>query len=296
MPIYNAFFFTLQLAGSMTKQIILCADDYAQTAAISQGIIKLLEQKRLSATSCLTSSPYWPTHAHWLLPFINQADIGLHFNLTEGPALAEIPNTAKRGQFNKLSILLLKALFHRIKPAEIAVEFSHQLEQFIAAFGRLPNFIDGHQHVLHLPVIRDAILTSYQKLLKSNKTYMRSVSVDNLWQLLQGRSRLKRTIIQLTGAGTFKRELTKHKIPHNTSFAGVYNFAKAKKYSKIFPEFLKTIGNGGLVMCHPSLKSTDTSDPLYSGRHFEYEYFASEQFLLDCKAYDVQLIRFVDIL
>ncbi len=290
-PIYNAFFLFLQLDNPMTKQIILCADDYGQNPAISEGIIKLIQQQRLSATSCMTTSPYWPSHAHWLMPFIQQIDIGLHFNLTEGKALAELPQLAHHGQFPSLPKLLLKILLRRIDPKEIEAELNQQLEQFVAAFGKLPDFIDGHQHIQHLPIIRDVILTYYEKHLRQHKIYLRCVSENNLKQLLHGRARVKRSIIQFTGSKVFKDEVVAKKIPHNASFAGIYNFSQANKFARIFPEFLKTITQGGLIMCHPGLSSTDAS-AIYSGRHFEYEYFASEKFIADCDNQQVELVRF----
>jgi hypothetical protein len=140
-----------------------------------------------------------------------------------------------------------------------------------------------------LPIIRDVILGCYEKRLRANKTFLRCVSETSAWRLLCGRARLKRTVIQLTGAGTFKRELIARHIPFNTSFSGVYNFARAKNYSKIFPEFLKSITDGGLIMCHPGLSSDDVSDPIYAGRHFEYEYFAGEKFLADCRECQVEI-------
>jgi len=40
-------------------KLILCADDYAQSAGIDEAIIQLIEKKRLSAASCMTLSPRW---------------------------------------------------------------------------------------------------------------------------------------------------------------------------------------------------------------------------------------------
>lgn len=276
----------------MSKKIILCADDYGQNPAISQGIINLLELRRLSAVSCMTSSPYWPTHAQWLRPFVNQVDIGLHFNLTEGIALAEIPLMTKLGKFSHLSQLLLKSLLKRLKPGDIAAEFNQQLEQFSAAFGKPPDFIDGHQHIQHLPVIRDVLLSIYEERLRPLAPYMRSVANEkNLWQLCLGPARLKRAILYFTGAAAFKKELIQRSVPHNLSFSGIYNFKQSASYPRLFPQFLQMVSDGGLIMCHPGLSSNAPMDPL-TGRHFEYNYFASEQFLTDCKKQDVIITNF----
>ena len=71
------------------KHIILCADDYGQNFAISQAIVDLFEKKRLSATSCMVTSPDWPRYSSLLIPFRDHVDVGLHFNLSEGFPLSD---------------------------------------------------------------------------------------------------------------------------------------------------------------------------------------------------------------
>jgi chitin disaccharide deacetylase len=102
------------------KKITLCADDYGQNQSISQAIIALFEKNRLSATSCLTSSLFWPEHAKWLQPFANQVDIGLHFNLTEGKPLSHDMLSAHG--FLPLSQLILKAYARRLNREAIEAE------------------------------------------------------------------------------------------------------------------------------------------------------------------------------
>lgn len=94
----------------MKKRIVLCADDYGQAPAISQGILNLLDKKRLSATSCIVNSPYWEAHSQWLTQFIQQADIGLHLNLTEGKPLSAEYNQHYGTDFQPLSRLLCRAM------------------------------------------------------------------------------------------------------------------------------------------------------------------------------------------
>src|SRR3989338_3630816 len=101
----------------MTKCIILCADDYGQNKPISQAIITLIEKKRLSATSCLTTFPHWLEFAKFLQPYIDSIDIGLHFNLTEGDP----------GRVMSLSQLLKKAYLRQLDKQRILAEFNRQL-------------------------------------------------------------------------------------------------------------------------------------------------------------------------
>lgn len=64
-------------------KLILCADDFGQSEAIDQAIIKLIKMGRLSATSCMTLSPRWNEAAKQITPYIRKkASIGLHLDLT----------------------------------------------------------------------------------------------------------------------------------------------------------------------------------------------------------------------
>ena len=178
------------------KHIILCADDYSQTLAISQGILELLQKKRLSATACMTNSPHWITHAAWLNPFINKADIGLHFNLSEGKPLTKALGLTHQGQFISLPKLLLKSQLRRLNQQSIIAELNAQLDQFIFAMGKLPDFLDGHQHIHHLPTIRDAVLSVYKQRFKSKNTYIRAIYQDKtIVSLLRSPYSFKKIII-----------------------------------------------------------------------------------------------------
>ena len=49
------------------NKVILCADDYAQNDAISDGILQLLDKGVINATSCLTTAANWLTVGPTLL-------------------------------------------------------------------------------------------------------------------------------------------------------------------------------------------------------------------------------------
>lgn len=252
------------------KHIILCADDYAQNPAITQAILSLLGKERLSAVSCMTDVPGWGVAASSLLPFKGKIDIGLHFNLTEGAA-------------NKLSLetLLIKTFFRKVDQSEIESQLMSQLELFESRLGFLPDFIDGHEHVHHLPVLRDALFSVYERVFSktSQKPYVRSVSREI--------TSFKEAIIQLTGGFYFKNQLVKRKIPHNASFSGFYDFKK--DYRSAFLRFLSQSADHGLIMCHPGIGSVDS---IGLGRQREYDYLASSLFIEDLEKAGVALSRF----
>ena len=203
----------------MKKRIVLCADDYGQAPAISQGIIALIKAKRLSATSCMVTSLDWAEQASWLAPFQAQIDIGLHFNLTEGTALSQGYIAAHGNSFYPLPRLLCQAFLRRLDKAAIAAECHAQIDQFAKTLGFLPHFIDGHQHVHQFPVIREAFMQVYAERLSKQNTYVRWV------QETASVNPLKKMIIDATGTRALKRLLEQHQIPHNHSFAGIYSFS-----------------------------------------------------------------------
>ena len=51
-----------------------------------------------------------------------------------------------------------------LRPKLLTAEITRQFEAFAAAFGRPPDFVDGHHHVHLFPQIRDAVPVSYTHL------------------------------------------------------------------------------------------------------------------------------------
>lgn len=271
------------------KSIVLCADDYGQNNAISQAIIELFQKNSLSATSCMVNSYYWQAHAKLLAPFKDKVALGLHFNLTEGK-----PVTKTAGfEFIPLPQLIFKAMIRKLDKAAIETELLAQLDRFVAEVGREPDFIDGHQHVHQLPIVRDALFSVYDMRLKKSNCYIRCVNDPNaLRKVSFNNTYVKTLLIQLCGSFGFKKELVKRNIPHNTSFRGIYDFTEAKKYPDIFPNFLADIGERGVIMCHPGLSASADQDVIAESRFQEYQYFMSDKFTQDCAAQQVTLGRF----
>ncbi len=190
----------------MQKSIVLCADDYGLHEGINNGILSLVQQNRLSAVSCIMNFDKKKAAFARLRLYEDIIDIGLHFNLTEGMALTgDSFLTDTTGKFNEINQLLPQSVARRIKQKEAEKELHAQLDEFEAAFGRLPDFIDGHQHVHYLPLISDALLQVYQQRLCEHRPYVRSVHVPWL-QTLKGLN-MKIFIIQLTGAHRFLKLL-----------------------------------------------------------------------------------------
>ncbi len=275
----------------MKKRIVLCADDFGQASHISQAILQLLEKGRISATSCMVNGKRWHEEAQRLVCFKDQADIGLHFNLTEGRALSALFARTYGDTLFSLPTLLCRSLMRQLNQSVLEAECHAQIDHFEKTLGFLPHFIDGHQHIHQFPVIRDALIRVYEARLNLQAAYIRLVDTRvNRSDLNSG---LKKTIIQVMGTRGLQRLLKIHHIPHNHSFSGIYSFSKSMNYSAFFPEFLKEITDGGLIMCHPGQPSSDPLDPIVTARSHEYAYLAGPQFEADCAQEGVFIDRFL---
>jgi predicted glycoside hydrolase/deacetylase ChbG (UPF0249 family) len=277
----------------MTKRIVLCADDYGQAEAVSKGILELVDAGRLTAVSCLVNQPMWKEQAAWLSSYHDKADIGLHLNFTSGRPLSADYRDHIGETFMSLPSLIWETTtnqkwFYR---EGLASEIEAQIDAFVSAMGFVPRFIDGHQHIQHLPLIDDELMHVYRKRLKDDVVYVRSVTEDiGMFEFFF--KDFKNLVIHFTGGAEFSELLDINGVPHNSSFGGIYPFSKARKYRRYFRKFLRNITDHGWIRCHPGLDSDDKNDPIRHSRPLELAYLMSPEFMEDCQHFDVSLTRF----
>ncbi len=268
------------------SRILICADDYAQNPFINSGILQLAKMNRINAISCLVNSALWPQASVELNQLQPSMTIGLHFNLTMGEALSSEWQQSEGPLFSNLPQLLQKIYSRKLAVRCVAAELLAQLECYKSCMQSYPLYIDGHQHVHQLPIVRDAFVAVYKKLKLS--AMVRNTS--NGWRdFLSMESFPKQQLIALLGGYSFKQRLVQASISFNPTFSGIYNFKQAVNYRSYFRHFLKNSVEGGLIMCHPGEASNDPTDPLYGSRHHELKYFLSDAFLCDLEDNSFQI-------
>lgn len=265
----------------MKKKIMLCADDYAQSEAISAGILQAAKALRINAVSCLASAPDWSKAGSALQSIPSTCLVGLHFNLTWGCALSSFWQTHYDRHFANLSTVIMQCYLGQMHAETVLAEMRMQLDAFRQVMGRNPDFIDGHQHVHQFPVIRDALCLLYTQ--EQLNGFVRVTGAAG-WQGFP-----KAQVIALLGSKTLRRMLNNAAIPINTSFSGVYPFKHAPRYADYFKQFLSSSESGGLIMCHPGTQSHERADPLHASRYHELSYLMSDAFLHDLDAHGFEL-------
>lgn len=272
------------------KILTLCADDFALNETVSRGIIALAETGRISAVSCMSASRHWRDHAGWLTSLFGRIDIGLHLTLTGMPPLGPMPQMAPEGRLPLLGKVLGDGVMHRLPRQEIASELHRQMEAFIEQTGRVPDFIDGHQHVHLLPGVRETVFELWERYLKRDQGYLRSC-YEPVGAILQRGLEPGKALVISTLSIPLKRQARKGGVLTNDSFRGVHDFSGKSTPQQLFPRFLHGTGARPLVMCHPGLAGGDRDDELCDWRPREYDYFSSEQFLMDLDRAGINLGR-----
>lgn len=238
----------------MSKRVVVCGDDFGMNADVDEGMIALAGMRRVSAVSCLTLGPTFAANAPRLAAL--DVDIGLHLNLSEtlGPGAEPMP---------ALSALILKAYAGLLDAAWIDAQIVRQFDAFEAAFGRAPDYVDGHQHVHQLPGIRKRVLA----LLAQRYGTQTGVHAPWLRQTAPGmqcgiplKESMKARVIGALGASTLAREARSSGLRTNRRLLGVYAFEGGKRgYAQLLQTWLFNAREGDLVMCHPALGSGQDS-------------------------------------
>jgi hypothetical protein len=259
-----------------THSLTICADDYGLAPGVSQAIRDLILKRRLHATGCMTGSLYWPQQAQLLKPLEGLADFGLHITLTQQTPLAPMPYLAPSGKLPNPDALVMRSWLGRVDRKEVAAEIHRQLDAFEAAMGRQPDFLDGHHHVHHLPIIRDVVLEIWQNRL-GKRGWIRSCWESPVALMNRGIDSVRASIISMLG-WRWHQMMIHHKVPHNMSFRGVYDLTDKVPFADLFSTFITPPAPRTMVMVHPGFVDTAliVADSLTDQRENEFAFLASD--------------------
>jgi len=265
--------------GDAHRRIWLCADDYGIAPGVNEAIRQLIVRRRLNATSVMVVSPHFNPEQAALLADLNagetRAAIGLHVTLTAPFApMSEGFAPLRKGGFLPMPEMMSRGVARRLKPEALVIEIGTQLRLFLEAFGRLPDFIDGHQHVHLAPQVRDALLTVVTEA--APQAWVRQCGRPPGARRLRDAKALVLDILSLG----LRRKAQSLGVATNPAFAGAYEFTAKADFAALFPNFLTGLPDGGLIMCHPGFVDAQLRalDPLTDLREREFAYLDSDAF------------------
>jgi len=263
-----------------TRHIWLCADDYGISPGVNAAIRELIIGGRINATSAMVAAPHFNSGEAAALDRVNaverRAALGLHVTLTSPfqPLSADF-SPLRDGRFLPLNDLLRGATARRLRSEFLIAEIGGQLRAFADIFGRLPDFLDGHQHVHLFPQIRDAFLRVVAQ--EAPYAWVRQCGRAKSGRRLRDHKGLTLDILSVG----FRRKAKRLGIATNPAFAGTYSFNSRANFATIFPRFLSGLPDGGLIMCHPGFVDGELKglDSLTALREQEFAYFSSDAFM-----------------
>ncbi len=267
-------------ASVARRRIVLCADDYGISPAINVAIRDLIVRERLNATSVMVTAPSFNRFEATALDTLNASTrrpaIGLHFTLT-APFRPLIQGFAplRDGAFLPLGATLMASVLGRFSVDALAAEVRGQIAAFRSAFGRAPDFIDGHQHVHIFPRVAEAVL-------KVTKEQAPGAWLRQCGRVTGGIARWTNPKALLLDALSrrFRQRAAALGVRTNPAFAGAYTFRDDADFARMFPAFLDGLPDGSVVMCHPGFVDDELKrlDPLTTLREREYAFLSGDVF------------------
>jgi predicted glycoside hydrolase/deacetylase ChbG (UPF0249 family) len=272
------------------RRFILCADDYGISPAVNAGIRALIGRQRLNATSVMMVGPAIARDEVAALADSaggTRCQIGLHVTLTAPfhpvtTGFRPLPG----GLFPPFASLLRAGILRRLDADMFETEVAAQISAFKAAFGRAPDYVDGHQHAQLFPQVRDGFLAAVK------------AHAPQAWVRQCGRSAspafgpggAKAWVLDRLSA-TFRSRAADAGLRTNVAFEGAYDFTRETDFAAAMRRFLDATPDGGLVMCHPGHVDDVllSLDPLTDQRQREYDYLAGDAFAADLDARSMAL-------
>lgn len=272
-------------APAALRPLAVCIDDLGLHAGVNQAAEALAVAGRVSSWSCMVDGEAIADVAAWLAnnPHDN-LELGLHLNLSEA-----LPGTRWHRPLNPL---LLGSHLGRLNApavrAELAADIARQLDAYEQRFGAMPDFIDGHQHVHQLPVVRELLLAEVQRRWpagSARRPWLRRCAspagapAGDTSGPLPGPERLKPWIIQSLGCEPLSRLARAEGLPQNERLLGVRRFeGDSTGFLRLLNIWLARAGHTDLLMVHPAAMLPGLTDGILAARAVEFAVLASADF------------------
>jgi hypothetical protein len=259
---------------AVDRYIWLVADDYGISRAVNAAIRDLMALGSINATSVMVvASGFDDEEAAKLSASRGDGAVGLHLTLTAPfRPLSSGYGPTHDGAWLSLGETFVASMLRRLNAQALTEEIAAQIALFTTAFGRPPDFIDGHQHVHLFPQIGRCVLSVARQ------------SVPGAWVRQCGHATFSLSDRKAVALDALSRRFRKRAqasgVRTNPAFAGTYDFRSSADFADLFASFLDDLPDGGVIMCHPGQVDAELArnDTLTTLREREYAFFKGEAF------------------
>lgn len=234
-----------------------------------EAALALVARGRLQAVSVMSGAPDWPAGAAALRGLDRTAlDVGLHLDLTEHP----LPPFGPRG----LRGVIAAAYLGRLPRAALRDTIRRQLDALEDGLQRTPDYVDGHQHVHQLPVVRTLLVDELARRYGDRRPWLRSTRAPRAAAAHpDAGTNFKARVIEALGQAGLAALARRQGLAGNTHLLGVYDFRGGReRYRALLAGWLHAAADGDLLMCHAALPGR-APDALAAARAAEYEVLAA---------------------
>ncbi len=230
--------------------------------------LSLVRSGTVGAVSCMVGGLAWRRPWTAALRDVNSdvAHAGLHLDFTEKP-LVETRES--------LPSFVLRSQLHLLTARAVRAEIVAQLDAFERALDRAPRYVDGHQHVHQLPVVRDELLNELTRRYRGALPWLRLAQPARDAACTPG-ERVKAVLIAHFGARGLNSEARRLGFALSGRLLGVYNFSGGReRFERRLRAWLRSAAEGDILMCHPGVADeTDVYDPIARARQVEFDVLA----------------------
>jgi predicted glycoside hydrolase/deacetylase ChbG (UPF0249 family) len=249
--------------------LVIHADDFGETVAITNGIRCAIEAEVLTSTSIMANMPATEYALRHVRSLAGHASFGVHLNVCEGrPLTTSRTLVDASGAFHAKRLVIRLALAGKLSLAELEQELAAQIA-LIRDAGVAISHVDGHKHLHQLPIVRTAV-------------------ANVLPRFAIARVRLTRlqTMAAFGTTGTLLRELAAWRAAGIFGRAGLCSPIRVVDLAQIMRRGLGRRGPRALVdargvvelCCHPELPAAMPGKPSSQQRSRELEYLLSPGF------------------
>ena len=144
--------------------------------------------------------------------------------------------------------------------------------------GRAPAYVDGHQHVHQLPVVRTLLLAELARRYPQGGLWLRATRSAPRAAHADARTAFKSQVIATLGSRALATLARRQGLRQNACLLGVYDFTGgADGYRARLARWLQAARQGDLLMCHVGLPTT-LPDVLAGARQDEFAVIGGPEF------------------
>lgn len=273
------------------KFLIVNADDFGMTSAVSRGILEAAAGGLVRAASAMANAPEFEASMEMLSASGVDLDMGLHATLTWGRPLLdphEIPTLVDaQGSFLSRKNFFLRCLSGGVSVDEAYRETKAQMERLLAHRPTITH-LDGHHHVHVFPTISLAA----ERIAEKYRIPFVRAPHEGWWNPPQHAFFQRAFVSCLPASGP---EFWRRRGLRSTDFFAGFSLGAGPRLRERWMEVLKRLPHGTTeIMVHPGYAS-GAGDTCDESREQEIAVLGDPELLKAVRDHGIEVLAFRDL-